>query len=261
MRDYILESCVDSVESAINAEAGGANRLELCANLIIGGTTPSTALFELVRKAVKIKINVLIRPRFGDFLYTNHEFEMIKKEVALFKELGADGVVVGCLKVDGTLDIERMRELVDLAGEMTITLHRAFDVCKDPLEALEQVKALGIDTILTSGQENSCIQGKELIKILIEKAEDKVAILIGGGVNHKVIEEMMAEMPATHFHMSGKVTLESEMAYRKNNVNMGLKGLSEYEIWRTDQENILAAQKVILSRLEEKGASCFQENL
>lgn len=257
MENYILEGCVDSVESAIEAEAGGANRLELCANLIIGGTTPSIELFKAVRQAVKIKINVLIRPRFGDFLYTKHEFEIIKNEVLVFKALGADGIVIGCLKADGSLDVDYMRELVKCAGNMSITLHRAFDVCKNPLEVLAQVKELGIHTILTSGQENSCIQGKVLIKTLIEKAGDEVAILIGGGVSAKVIEEMMSEMPATNFHMSGKVTQQSGMTYRKKNVSMGLKGLSEYELWCTDRKNILAAHNVILNKLKEKDAPCF----
>ena len=257
MENYILEGCVDSVESAIEAEAGGTNRLELCANLIIGGTTPSIELFKAVRQAVKIKINVLIRPRFGDFLYTRHEFEIIKNEVLAFKALGADGIVIGCLKADGSLDMDYMKELVKCAGNMSVTLHRAFDVCKNPLEVLEQVKELGIHTILTSGQENSCIQGKAFIKTLIEKAGDQVAILIGGGVSAKVIEEMMSEMPATNFHMSGKVTQQSGMTYRKKNVSMGFKGLSEYEIWCTDRKNILAAHNVILNKLKEKDAPCF----
>lgn len=245
MKDYILEGCVDSVESAINATRGGANRLELCSNLIIGGTTPSKGLFLEVRKNCNTKIHVLIRPRFGDFCYTEHEFNIIKEEVKMFKELGADGVVIGILKPDGILDIERMEEIMELSLDMSVTLHRAFDVCKDPLQALEQAKELGIHTILTSGQKNHCIAGKDLIKELVKKAAGEIDILIAGGVCAKVIEEMYPATQATSFHMSGKVTKDSAMIYRKENVNMGLPSLSEFEIWQTDEENIREARETL----------------
>ena len=132
MKDFFtLECCVDSVESALNAERGGATRIELCSNLIIGGTTPTKALFETIREQSSIRIHVLIRPRFGDFLYTEAEFEIIQREIQLFQELGAEGVVVGCLTKDGELDFGRMKKLRSEAKDMSVTLHRAFDVCKD----------------------------------------------------------------------------------------------------------------------------------
>lgn len=137
MKDYILEACVDSVESALAAAEGGATRLELCSNLIIGGTTPSPWLFKEIRKHTDIRIHALIRPRFGDFCYTDSEFAIIKQAVADFRELGAEGVVIGILKPDGTLNMEQMKELMDAAGEMSVTLHRAFDVCVDPYETME----------------------------------------------------------------------------------------------------------------------------
>lgn len=152
MNKYILECCVDSVASAIEAEKGGADRLELCSNLIIGGTTPTLALFNEVRNHVSIPINVLIRPRFGDFLYSEYEVNMIKQEVVQFREAGADAVVIGSLTADGSLDIEQMKELIVLAGDMKITLHRAFDMCADPIKTLQEAINLGIDTILTSGK-------------------------------------------------------------------------------------------------------------
>lgn len=245
MKDYILECCVDSVESAIAAERGGANRLELCSALVIGGLSPSKALFEKVRKAVNIRIHVLLRPRFGDFCYTQHEHEIIKEEIKMFRELGADGVVIGTLKPDGSLNMEQMKELMEEAGNMSVTLHRAFDMCQDPIQTLEDVKQLGINTILTSGQKNSCIDGAALLAELVEKAEQKVDILIGAGVDDSVIQELYEKTGATSYHMSGKITLDSEMQYRKEDVSMGVASMSEYQIWRTSAERVAAAKKVL----------------
>lgn len=249
---YILECCVDSVESAIAAEKGGANRLELCANLIIGGTTPSLALYEEVRKHTSIRIHVLLRPRFGDFLYTDHEFAILEREVEMFREAGADGVVIGCLTTDGHLDMPKMRRLKEKAGSMSVTLHRAFDVCIDPFKALEECKELGINTILTSGQKNHCLEGEPLIRELAEKAEGKVDILAGAGVDADVIAKMVRSTSLTSFHLSGKITLDSGMQYRKEGVSMGLPSLSEFEVWRTKEENIRAAHDALLAGLQER---------
>ena len=134
-----LEVCVDSVESAVIAQEGGADCLEVCANLIIGGTTPGVSQFKQIRKACDIKLNVLIRPRFGDFLYTNAEFQMMREDIQMFRELGADGAVAGCLKEDGYLDVDRMSELRECADSLRFTLHRAFDVCQDPYQDRKSV--------------------------------------------------------------------------------------------------------------------------
>lgn len=241
----LLEACVDSVESAIIAEKGGADRLEVCANLIIGGTTPGVSQFRQIREKCKILLNVLIRPRFGDFLYTDAEFQMIRDDVKLFRELGADGVVVGCLTADGYLDLERMKKLREQAGDMSMTLHRAFDVCRDPYQALEEAAELGIDTILTSGQQEHCVDGKELLDKLIRQADGRVRILVGSGVNAEVIGRLMDEIHATSFHMSGKQVLESGMIYRNDRVNMGLPGIGEFDIYRTDEEQIRRARRVM----------------
>lgn len=245
MGKYILECCVDSVESAIEAQKGGANRLELCSNLVIGGTSPSLALFKSVKEKVNIKINVLLRPRFGDFLYTDNEFDIIREEIRMFKDAGADGVVIGCLKSDGSLDMDKMKVLVKEAKGMHITLHRAFDVMKNPYEGLEQVKKLGINTILTSGQKNSALEGKLLINELIDRASGDVEILVGSGVNANVIKSFIEDTQVTSFHMSGKVTLDSKMDYRKDNVSMGLPTMSEYEIWQTDSKQIKEAKDIL----------------
>ena len=241
MKDYILETCVDSVESAMAAAEGGADRLELCSNLIIGGTTPGPWLFEEIRKRSDIRIHALIRPRFGDFCYTDAEFSMIRNAVKDFRKMGAEGVVVGILKPDGTLNMEQMKELMDAAGDM----HRAFDVCADPIEAMEQAISLGIDTILTSGQKNTCLQGAELLKELETRSRGRITIQAGSGVGAEVIRQLYPLTGVRAYHMTGKRVIDSEMQFRKDGVNMGLPMLSEYEIWRTDVDNIRAAKKVL----------------
>lgn len=248
MRNYVLECCVDSVESAVAAQAGGANRLELCANLVIGGTTPDINLYLAVREKVSIKINVLIRPRFGDFCYTGEEFGIIKKDVEMFRKYGADGVVIGVLREDGSLDMARMKELMDAAGDMSVTLHRAFDVSRDPFQTLKDAEDLHIGTILTSGQKNTCYEGRELLGKLVEKTAGKVDILVGSGVNSAQIAELAAVTKAKSFHLSGKVNVESAMTYRKEDVSMGLPLMSEYTIFRTDAGEI-AKVRDILQRL------------
>lgn len=242
---YVLEACVDSVESAMEAVKGGANRLELCADLIIGGTTPNINLLKLIKEKTDVKINVLIRPRYGDFCYTQEEFEIIKRDIKMFKEAGANGVVIGILKPDGSLDIERMRELMSLAEGLHVTLHRAFDVCRDPFEALDQAKGLGINSILTSGQENSCMEGIELLKKLVEKAQAEIEILIGSGVNSKNVEQIVSYTKSHSVHTSGKVNIESPMKYRKDNISMGFPILSEYVILRTDSKEIARVREIL----------------
>ncbi len=247
MKDYILECCVDSVESAIEAEKGGANRLELCSALVIGGLSPSKALFEAVRQHTNLKIHVLLRPRFGDFCYSEHEHQIIKEEIRMFKGVGADGVVIGSLRPDGSLNMKQMQELVSEAEGMSITLHRAFDMCKDPVKTLEDAQKLGIHTILTSGQKNNCMDGIELLKELVRAGNKNVDILIGAGVEAGVIKELYEKTGATSYHMSGKIVLDSEMEYRKEDVSMGVASASEYQIWRTSAERVSAAKKILES--------------
>ncbi len=239
--EKLLECCVDSVESAVIAAQNGADRLELCANLMIGGTSPSPALFREIRTRVSAPIRVLLRPRFGDFLYTEAEFAVIRREIRMFRELGADGVVVGCLTPEGNLDMQRMEILIEEAGFLPVTLHRAFDVCTDPLQALEDAKALGIDTILTSGQQASCAAGKELLAEL-SKGAGEVRIMAGAGVDAAVIADFLKTTPIRAFHLSGKEVLQSGMSYRKEGVPMGLPGMDEFQIWRANPESIRKAR-------------------
>lgn len=245
MSRFLLEACVDSVASALAAAAGGADRLELCSNLIIGGTTPDIALYKEIRKYTDIPIRALLRPRFGDFCYDEYEYNILLENVAMFKEAGANGVVIGCLNLDGSLNTEQMEGLVHAADGMGITLHRAFDMCSNGMETLHIAKSIGIDTILTSGQEASCVKGQEMIAKMVEAAGDDMTILVGAGVSASVIPEMYEKTGATAYHMSGKITKNSTMAFRRESVNMGLPGISEYEIWETSEENIRKARMVL----------------
>lgn len=265
MNNYILEVCADSVESALSAKAGGATRLELCANLVIGGTTPGYELFEQVKKETGLPIRALIRPRFGDFLYSEYEYQQMLCDVRHFAEAGADGVVIGSLNADGTLNEVQMRGLVRAAGGCGITLHRAFDVCEDPFAALQKAAELGVDTILTSGQEAGCMQGRELIRRLICAAEHgawngretsaaqrQMTILVGAGVVSSNIKEIAMTTGAHAFHMSGKKLMDSGMRYRNERVHMGIEGLSEFELYRTDEEEIRRASRILQAIGEEE---------
>lgn len=240
----ILEVCVDSVESAANAKAGGADRIELCGDLIVGGVTPSVALFERIREKSDIPIHVLLRPRFGDFLYSEEEMEILIKQAALFSKAGADNLVIGCLTPEGRLDAEAMKRIIDAAGGTPVNLHRAFDMCRDLDEALETAKELGIFSILTSGGYASAIEGMEVLNRL-KKQAGTVDIMAGAGMNANTIRQMKEQTALTAFHMSGKRTLQSRMEYRNPRVNMGLPTLSEYEIIQTDAEQIRAARKAV----------------
>ena len=240
---YTLECCVDSVESAIAAKKGGADRIELCSALVIGGLSPSQALYRKIREQVDLPIRVLLRPRFGDFCYTDFEQEILKEEIKSFVNLGADGIVIGAMKPDGTLNLEQMKEFIEEAKGMPVTLHRAFDMCQDPFVTLEEAKELGISTILTSGQKNTCVDGMELLKELVEKAQGETEILVGGGVDASVLPMLAEKTKAKAYHMSGKISMESEMRYRKQDVSMG--SVSEYEIWRTSEKRVREARKIL----------------
>lgn len=245
MNHYTLECCVDSVESAVQAKKGGADRLELCSNLVIGGTTPTLALFRQIRKTVNIRIHALIRPRFGDFLYSRQELSVIEKEIDMFREAGAEGVVIGCLRPDGSLALEEMKQLMKHAGDMHVTLHRAFDMTSDPLKALEEAVELGIHTILTSGQRATCLEGIDTINELCRRAGNRITILAGAGINASAVEILLKQTPVRAFHMSGKRVLNSAMTYRNPYVSMGIPGMSEYEIWQTDPDEIASVKRLI----------------
>lgn len=209
----ILEICANSIHSALIAQDAGAHRVELCENLNEGGTTPSFGTISEIRKHLHISLFVLIRPRSGDFLYTKEEFEIMKTDIEVCKNLGCDGVVIGLLTKDGEVDDERTQELVKLASPMGVTFHRAFDRCKDPFKALELIINTGCERILTSGLKNSVLEATDLIKKLVEKAGDRISIMPGAGINSTNILELKKITKAKEYHSSAKTNRPSLMNY------------------------------------------------
>lgn len=216
-----LEICLDSVASALSAAAGGADRVELCANLLEGGTTPSAGMIAATRRAISIGLHVMIRPRGGDFLYSRDELAVMREDIAFAKSAGAHGVVFGCLRADGTIDEGATAELAKLARPMSVTFHRAFDVCLDAGAALETLTGLGIDRILTSGQAPNVLEGAPRIAELIRAAAGRVIILPGGGITEANLPRIMAETGANEFHMSLSRREDGPMRHRVSNIPMG----------------------------------------
>ena len=244
----LLEVCVDSHASAMAAIAGGADRLELCSALAVGGLTPSPALLHQIRQVSAIPIRCLMRPRGGDFLYTQEEICQMTTEIHMLRQEGADGFVIGCLTPDGELDKTAMAPLLEAAKGASLTLHRCIDVSRNPLKTYWDAASLGIDTILTSGAAGSCLAGMDTIAQLLQIRDDVGGpeVLIGAGVNAKVIETFLIALPdACAFHMSGKTEVESGMHFRREGVPMGLPGLDEWHIHLTNEEAIRAARKVL----------------
>lgn len=230
MNNVSFEVVVDSIHSALAAEEGGAKRVELCDNLFEGGTTPSAGTIEVVRKYLKIEVNVMIRPRGGDFLYSDLEFEIMKSDINLAKGLGVNGVVFGILTEDGSIDIARTKELIKLSRPLSVTFHRAFDMVQDPFKALEDLIKLKSDRILSSGQERTAMEGADLLKDLIVKSEGKIIIMPGGGITERNIKKISQITKAKEYHISGRKKVESKMNFRKSHVFMGGElRLDEYE--------------------------------
>ncbi len=215
----ILEICSNSLQSAINARDGGADRIELCENLAGGGTTPSYGLLTQTRRHLQIPVHVLIRPRTGDFLYSDLEVEWMKEDIRLCKALGFEGVVLGLLNADGSIDMERTRILTELASPMSVTFHRAFDTCRDPEQGLEDVFACGCDRILTSGLKPTAEEGAELLDKLIVQAAQRIIIMPGSGIQSGNIARLKDQIRAVEWHASAKVPAESGMQYENPDLN------------------------------------------
>ena len=244
----ILEVCVDSLASARAAVKGGADRIELCAALAVGGLTPYGELLRQIRAESDIPVRCLMRPRGGDFLYEKEEILMMAAQIENLRKLGADGFVIGCLTPEGDLDKNAMAPLVKAAEGAGFTLHRCIDVSRDPLETYLAAKELGIDTVLTSGAAGSCTLGMETIgKLLrLRDEENGPEVLVGGGVKASVISAFKARFPEVRaFHMSGKIEVESGMRFRREGVPMGLPGLDEWHIQQTGQENVRQARAAL----------------
>lgn len=242
-----IEVCAFSVESCLNAQRAGAHRIELCGGLYEGGTTPSNGLIQRARSVLSIQLYVMIRPRGGDFCYDEEELEVMRLDILAAKKMGADGVVFGLLKPNGRVDIERTKELVELAKPMGVTFHRAMDVAADPLDALEAIIESGAERILTSGQQNMALEGKELIQQLVEKANGRIEIMAGSGVNADNAL-LLAETGVNALHLTGKATRKGGMMYQKENVSMAsVFPADEYEIIYTNEANV----KRLIEELKE----------
>ena len=237
----IVEICANSAQSCVEAEIGGASRVELCAGIPEGGTTPSYGEIYMAKKLTSaIDVNVIIRPRGGDFLYTQAETESMILDIELAKQLKVHGVVFGCLTKQGDIDIPLMCRLIDAAKPLSVTCHRAFDVCRDPFAALESLIELGCDRILTSGQQPDAVQGIPMIKELVQRAGERIIIMPGCGVREDNIERIESETGAKEFHTSARSILHSKMEYRNERVPMGSSVVtSEFETVQTDRNKVV----------------------
>ncbi len=245
-RRALLELCLESVDSAMAAERGGADRVELCANLLEGGTTPSAGAIREARARLSIRIHVMIRPRGGDFLYTDAEFASMRHDIRVAKDLGADGVVLGLLHADGTVDVPRTRELVELASPLPVTFHRAIDVSRDLPEALEAIIGTGAARVLTSGGKPSVIEGLSMVAQLARQAGDRIVVMPGCGIRQENVREVLERTGAREIHIALETGQPSGMAYRRPEISMGGVEGREYERFLTPQ----AAVEAVVERLE-----------
>ncbi len=244
MEGITMEVCCYNLESAIYAEAAGADRIELCANRHQGGTTPSYGMLEVVRKIVEIPIFSMIRPRGGDFLYSKEELEVMLHDIQMAKELGMEGVVIGVLRKDGQVDIEVMSRLIEVARPLEVTFHRAFDLTPDPMKSLEDLKSLGVDRLLTSGHRSSAFEGMEVIISLVKSSQDKLLVMPGAGINEENLTQILQHTGAKEFHVSASGSRPSKMKFHKEGVSMG-DDHSEYSIEIADKQRIRKFRKIV----------------
>jgi copper homeostasis protein len=245
-----IEICVDSVAGAVAAERGGADRVELCDNLLEGGTTPSLGCIRLAREHLRIGLQVLIRPRGGDFLYDDYEMQIIREDIRLCKEAKADGVVIGCLTAAGGIDQARTRELIELARPMNVTFHRAFDMCRDPKQGLEGLVELGVDRVLTSGQDAFCLEGMELIAALETQAKGRIIVMPGGGITPRNVSRIVAGTGVREVHLSARVSVESRMTHRNSRCYMGGTFRPPEFSWKATDESVV---RDVVERLRRSG--------
>lgn len=237
----ILEVCVDSVEGALAAQAGGAHRVELCSALIEGGLTPSKGVIEVCRREIDIKLHIIVRPRGSDFLYTDFEHETMLQDIELAKAMGVDGVVIGTLTAEGRVDKKRTTELIERSRPMSVTFHRAFDMAREPYEALEDLIELGADRVLTSGQEASALAGLDLLVDLVQRAGDRIVVVPCGDINERNIHKISERTGAREIHVTGFKSISSGMIFRNDRVFMGGElRPPEYAHNITDEERVRA---------------------
>lgn len=222
----LLEIAAFNIQSALLAADAGADRLELCENPADGGTTPSYGTLNTVREKISIPVFPIVRPRGGDFFYTDDEYAVMKKDIQLCKQFGFEGIVIGLLNIDATIDVDRTRRLVDLAYPMEVTFHRAFDRTEDPFRSLEDIINCGCQRILTSGQVPHAFDGKELIRKLMEQADDRILIMPGSGIRSNNIIELSNFTGATELHSSARKIIQSTIKYINEGMNETLQNIS-----------------------------------
>jgi len=239
--EFMVEVCANGVESCIAAQEGGADRVELCAGIPEGGTTPSYGEIKVARRVLtSTRLHVIIRPRGGDFLYTDLEVERMAADIAMCRDLGVDGVVFGCLHADGSVDVEKNRYLMTCSEGMSVTMHRAFDRAAHPEQALETVIDLGFDRILTSGQQPKAIQGVDLLARLHRQAAGRIILMAGSGVTEQNIGDIHAATGLREFHFSGREPRPSMMQYVNPDLYMGRPGANEAALEYTTARRVAA---------------------
>jgi copper homeostasis protein len=250
-----VEICVDSVESAIAAERGGADRVELCSDLLEGGVTPSAGLVSLVRQRIGIGLFVMVRPRGGDFCYTDLEFEIMQQDIQHARVMGADGIILGVLDRTARIDVVRTRQLVELAGSLPVTFHRAIDMTPDPLQALEDVLETGAARVLTSGGAAKVTEGLSTVGRMVKAAKDRIAVMVGGGITPETIVSVAEATGATEFHASLRTARSSPMEFRRQEVQMGEMRDREYLRFIVEEPNVRALTLAVQRMTEDPAAA------
>jgi copper homeostasis protein len=243
MRQIICEVCVDSLDGALTAQQAGAHRIELCGSLNEGGITPSAALVQKVKQQIDLPVHVMIRPRGGDFNYSPAEFETMLGDVVFAREQQVDGVVIGCLTLDGAVDVHQTRELIEAARPLSVTFHRAFDMTRDLFEAMDVLVDLGVDRLLTSGGQSSVDAGLETLIQLVNRSAGRIAVMPGGGINENNIKQIVARSGVKEIHFSARTTMQSQMRFR--NLNCAMGDGSDYIRRVTDGNRIRAMMRVL----------------
>ena len=247
--NILLEICAASLPSALAAERGGAHRIELCAALGLGGVTPSSACLKLVKRELSIPVRVLIRPREGDFCYSPTERELLCEDIRMARDLGADGMVCGALLPDGSIDMETMEALMKACGSLPFTFHRAFDQCREPLVALKQLQALGVDCILSSGQAPDAYAGRDLLRRMVETvagSEQGPQIMAGAGVSAQNVAAIVRQTGVGALHLSAKTWVSSPMQYRQTAAYMGAAAQSsEFDYMQTDEAEVRRCKEAL----------------
>lgn len=243
----MVEVCANGVESCMAAQQGGADRVELCAGIPEGGTTPSYGEIKVARSVLTTtRLHVIIRPRGGDFLYSDLEVERMAVDIAVCRDLGVDGVVFGCLNADGTVNISQNRYLMECSRGMSVTMHRAFDRAANPEQALEDAIALGFDRILTSGQQPKALQGVDLLARLNRQAAGRIILMAGSGVTEQNIRDIYEATGLREFHFSGRESVPSAMKYVNSNLYMGHPGANEAALDYTSTRRVVATISQLL---------------